>query len=66
MRKLTIQEWVKVVTGGEEESDTITTQQLVSFLKILKDDGFWKSEGILDETNVFAKILRESELLKDD
>jgi hypothetical protein len=48
MRKLTIQEWVKVVTGGDDEAVTISAQQLVSFLKILKDDGFWKSEGILD------------------
>ena len=29
MRKLTIQEWVKVVSGGDEESGTITPQQLV-------------------------------------
>lgn len=48
MRKLTIQEWVKVVTGGDEEDETISAQQLISFLKILKDDGCWKSEGILD------------------
>ena len=48
MRKLTIQEWVKVVTGGDEDAETISAQQLVSFLKILKDDSFWKSEGILD------------------
>jgi len=66
MRKLTIQEWVKVVTGGDEEAETITAQQVVSFLKILKDDSFWKTEGILDERNVFAKILHECGLLKDD
>jgi hypothetical protein len=48
MRKLTIQEWVKVVTGGDDETGTISAQQLVSFIKILKDDGFWKSEAILD------------------
>ena len=66
MRKLTILEWVKVVTGGDEEAETITAQQVVSFLKILKDDSFWKSEGILDERNVFAKILHECGLLKDD
>jgi len=32
MRKLTIQEWVKVVTGGDEDGETISAQQLVSFL----------------------------------
>ena len=48
MRKLTIQEWVKVVTGRDEDAETISAQQLLSFLKILKDDSFWKSEGILD------------------
>ena len=29
MRKLTIQEWVKVVTGGDEEAETISAQQLI-------------------------------------
>ena len=29
MRKLTIQEWVKVITGGDEEAETISAQQLI-------------------------------------